>query len=61
MAMTNPLLAARIWNDEDTFTKVGVDIIQETKSFHDLVKRNTRTGNDSFYMSMDIDPAEMRA
>jgi prostaglandin-endoperoxide synthase 2 len=61
MAMTNPLLAARIWNDEDTFTKVGVGIIQETKSFHDLVKRNTRTGNDSFYLSMDIAPAEMRA
>jgi prostaglandin-endoperoxide synthase 2 len=61
MAMTNPLLAARIWEDEDTFTKVGMSIIQETKSLHDIVKRNTRTGNGSFYLNMDIAPDEMRA
>jgi prostaglandin-endoperoxide synthase 2 len=61
MAMTNPLLAARIWEDEGTFTKVGMDIIQETKSLHDIVKRNARTGSDSFYINMDIAPAEMRA
>ena len=59
MAMTNPLLAARIWENEDTFTKVGMGIIQETKSLHDIVKRNTRTGNDSFYLNMDIAPDEM--
>ena len=61
MAMTNPLLAARIWENEDTFTRVGMGIIQETKSIHDLVKRNTRTGNDTFYVNMDIVAAEMRA
>jgi prostaglandin-endoperoxide synthase 2 len=61
MAMTNPLLAARIWENEDTFSKVGMSIIQETKSLHDIVKRNTRTGNGSFYLNMDIAPNEMRA
>jgi prostaglandin-endoperoxide synthase 2 len=61
MAMTNPLLAARIWENEDTFTKVGMGIVQETRSLHDIVKRNTRTGHGSFYLNMDIAPAEMRA
>ena len=61
MAMTNPLLAAHIWQHEDTFTKVGMDIIQETKSIHDIVTRNTRTGNTSFYLNMDIAPDQMRA
>ncbi len=61
MALTNPLLAAPIWEHEDTFTKVGMGIIQETKSLHDIVKRNTRTGNGSFYLNMDIAPDEIRA
>jgi prostaglandin-endoperoxide synthase 2 len=61
MAMTNPLLAAHIWENEDTFTKVGMGIIHETKCLHDIVQRNTRTGNDSFYLNMDIVAGEMRA
>jgi prostaglandin-endoperoxide synthase 2 len=61
MAMTNPLLAARIWKAEDTFTKIGMGIIQETKTLQDIVTRNTRTGSESFYLNMDIVPDEMRA
>ncbi|HKI21103.1 MAG TPA: peroxidase family protein, partial [Isosphaeraceae bacterium] len=61
MAMTNPLLAARIWDNEDTFTKVGMGIIQETTSLRDIVTRNTRKGAGSFYLNMDIVPDEMRA
>jgi prostaglandin-endoperoxide synthase 2 len=38
-ALTNPLLARNIYN-EDTFSKVGLKVIEETKCLTDIVARN---------------------
>ena len=47
-----------------TIAKLGANgafSTENTKPIHDIVKRNTRTGSESFYLNMDIAPDEMRA
>lgn len=41
-ALTNPLLARNVFN-ENTFSKIGMRIIFETKSLEQIVRRNSRT------------------
>jgi prostaglandin-endoperoxide synthase 2 len=40
-ALTNPLLAERIYGPK-TFSDVGMTIINETRSLNDIVERNVR-------------------
>ena len=39
-ALTNPLLSANIYN-EDTFSALGMEIINNTKGLADIIVRNT--------------------
>jgi prostaglandin-endoperoxide synthase 2 len=45
--LTNPLLAENVYNKE-TFSAVGWEIIQETKTLSDLVNRNVLAGDEDF-------------
>jgi prostaglandin-endoperoxide synthase 2 len=46
-ALTNPLAAPRVFN-EDTFSAVGMKIIAQTNRVSDLVARNVPAGSDYF-------------
>lgn len=50
-ALTNPLLAPRIYG-ESTFSAVGMDIIRATTSLSDLVSRNVPVGSPAYRVSM---------
>jgi prostaglandin-endoperoxide synthase 2 len=50
-ALTNPLLAARVFTAE-TFTQTGLDVIEETTSLADLVARNVPAGSPSYAVTM---------
>ena len=50
-ALTNPLLAPRVFNAE-TFTQTGLDVIEETTSLADLVARNVPAGSPSYTVTM---------
>lgn len=52
-ALTNPLLAPRIYN-EHTFSPVGWKIIHETKTLSDLVNRNVPPGDRPFKVTFDL-------
>ncbi|MCD0462377.1 peroxidase family protein [Roseiconus lacunae] len=47
-ALTNPLLSVNVFN-EDTFTKVGMEIINSTNSLSQLLHRNLGTDSGSTY------------
>ena len=49
---TNPLLSKYVYN-ESTFSKYGLDIIEETESIQDLVNRNVKDGS-SFKASLSL-------
>ena len=46
-ALTNPLAAPRVFNEE-TFSAVGMEIIAQTSGVSDLVARNVPAGSDYF-------------
>jgi prostaglandin-endoperoxide synthase 2 len=48
--LTNPLLAENVYSKE-TFSAVGWEIIQETKTLSDLVNRNVIAGEEDFNIS----------
>jgi len=50
-ALTNPLLAPRIYN-EDTFSRSGMEIIEETESLSDIVRRNVPCGSEPYFVSL---------
>jgi prostaglandin-endoperoxide synthase 2 len=50
-ALTNPLLAGRVFVPE-TFTQTGLDVIEETRSLADLVARNVPSGSPSYAVTM---------
>ena len=50
-ALTNPLLAKRVFTAE-TFTQTGLDVIEETTSLADLVARNVPAGSPSSTVTM---------
>ena len=52
-AFTNPLLARNVYN-EDTFSKVGMGIIEQTYCLQQIVERNSRT-RDKVYASFRIE------
>jgi prostaglandin-endoperoxide synthase 2 len=55
--LTNPLLAANIYCDQ-AFSAVGQDIINNTKSFQELVARNCAPGTEgAVYASFALHPA----
>jgi len=45
-ALTNPLLSEHVWKEE-TFTKAGWQVINETKSLRDILHRNVEGGLSS--------------
>jgi prostaglandin-endoperoxide synthase 2 len=49
-ALTNPLLAPRVCN-EQTFSSSGMEIIRQTRTVSDLVRRNVRCGPDEYWVS----------
>jgi prostaglandin-endoperoxide synthase 2 len=48
---TNPLLAPRIYN-ADTFSPLGLEIINSTKTLSQVVNRNVPNGPGGYYVSM---------
>jgi prostaglandin-endoperoxide synthase 2 len=48
--LTSPLLAPRIYN-EQTFTRSGMQIIDETTSIADLVRRNVPGDSKNYFVS----------
>jgi prostaglandin-endoperoxide synthase 2 len=46
-ALTNPLLARRVFN-EQTFTKLGMEIIEETHCLQQIVARNSQNPSESY-------------
>lgn len=50
-ALTNPLLAPRIYN-EDTFSRAGMEIIEATESLSDIVRRNVPCGSEPYFVSL---------
>ncbi|MGH2943732.1 MAG: peroxidase family protein [Solirubrobacteraceae bacterium] len=57
-ALTNPLLAPRIYN-EHTFSPTGMQIIAETGSISDIVRRNVPQGSAPDFVSLTRrDPAQ---
>ena len=58
-ALTNPLLAANIYN-ERTFTPAGLEIIETTQSLSDILHRNLPAGSPRFHVSMDRKPGAAR-
>lgn len=51
-ALTNPLLSPQIFN-EDTFSPVGMKIIQQTKTLSDIVNRNVPQGDRTYKVTFD--------
>ena len=52
-ALTNPLLSTYIFN-EDTFTRYGMEVIEDTSSFEDIARRNV-SGELRTSFSLDVD------
>ncbi len=52
-ALTNPLLAPQIYNPQ-TFSPVGWEIIQQTKTMSDLVNRNVPASDRPFKVTFDL-------
>jgi prostaglandin-endoperoxide synthase 2 len=52
-ALTNPLLSSNVYG-EDTFSEVGLGIIDGTKTFKDIVGRNKAPGQQVGYVSFDV-------
>ena len=52
-ALTNPLLARRVFN-EQTFSPLGMKVIEQTSCLSDLVQRNVprRTGQEPYFVSL---------
>ena len=50
-ALNNPLLAPRIYNSEETFSSLGREIIDETKTLSDVVMRNTPDSTEEHLVS----------
>ena len=50
-AFTNPLLATNVYN-EDTFSREGRQIIEQTQCLSDLLHRNVPDARQSFQVSM---------
>jgi prostaglandin-endoperoxide synthase 2 len=50
-ALTNPLLAPRIFN-EQTFTPLGMKLIQDTNTLSDLVHRNSSSTSRHYFVSL---------
>lgn len=53
-ALTNPLLSPPIFNQE-TFSPVGWNIIQQTKTISDLINRNVPTSDRKFKVTFELD------
>jgi prostaglandin-endoperoxide synthase 2 len=51
-ALTNPLLAGNVWG-ERAFSELGLEIIDSTKTFKDIVERNKAPGSTVGYVSFD--------
>jgi prostaglandin-endoperoxide synthase 2 len=51
-ALTNPLLASNVWG-ERAFSELGLEIIDSTKTFKDIVERNKAPGSTVGYVSFD--------
>lgn len=54
-ALTNPLLSPQIFNPT-TFSPVGWEIIQQTKTLAQIVNRNVPTGDRPFKVTFDLEP-----
>jgi len=55
-ALTNPLLSKRIYNDE-TFTGTGMEIIDQTESLQDIVRRNVGDSSvNALFKIADVQP-----
>jgi prostaglandin-endoperoxide synthase 2 len=52
-ALTNPLLSPKVFN-KDTFSEVGWEIIQNTKTVSDLVNRNVPPSDPKYKVSFDL-------
>jgi prostaglandin-endoperoxide synthase 2 len=52
-ALNNPLLSPTIFN-KDTFSPVGWEIIQNTKTVSDLVNRNVPASDKKYKVSFDL-------
>ncbi|MEG4519992.1 MULTISPECIES: peroxidase family protein [unclassified Microcoleus] len=52
-ALTNPLLSPKVFNKE-TFSEVGWEIIQNTKTVSDLVNRNVPPSDPKYKVSFDL-------
>ncbi|MEO1094830.1 MAG: peroxidase family protein [Cyanobacteria bacterium J06638_28] len=52
-ALTNPLLSGQIFTPE-TFSPVGWEIIQQTKTMSDLINRNVPAGDRPFKITFDL-------
>ena len=50
-ALTNPLLSEHVLN-EDTFSKVGLEIIEQTKTLSDMLHRNIPATDKRYTVSM---------
>ena len=50
-ALTNPLLAPRVFNEE-TFSPLGWDLIRTTNKLSDLVQRNTPDTGRRYHVTM---------
>lgn len=50
---TNPILAPRVYN-ENTFSKVGMEIINQTQNVEQLVNRNTPRTGRNYKISMGV-------
>jgi len=51
-ALTNPLAAPRIFNEEKTFSAVGLEIIKNTERISDLVHRNVPQSTEPSFISL---------
>ncbi len=50
-ALTNPLLSQHVFNAE-TFGKIGLEIVGETRSLRDIVVRNVKSAPDDLLVTM---------
>jgi len=57
-ALTNPLLSHNVYN-RDTFSKIGWNIIHETKSLTEIVHRNIPAGSPTFRISLTREGAKV--
>jgi cytochrome P450 len=52
-ALTNPLLSANVYG-ESAFSEVGLQILDGTTSFREIVERNTAPGRTTGHVSFDV-------